>query len=77
MEVNIPKLKGVMAEKGISARALAAKSGISKSTLCRKLSKGGKGLKVGEMHDIVTALELDGETARNIFLFQNSQKREF
>lgn len=77
MEVNIPKLKGLMAEKGFSIRKLASAANMAESTLCRKLAGAGKGLTVAEMHSIVEALDMDGKTAQFIFLFQNSRKREF
>ena len=72
MEVNVPKLRGIMAERGYSAKKLAAATGISSSTLSRKMSSGAKGFTVGEMHAIVDALGLDGKEAQYIFLFQNS-----
>lgn len=76
MEVNIPKLRGAIAEKGLTVSKLATKAGISKSTLSRKIASFGKGLTVAEMHAIVEALELDGEGAQQIFLFKNSHKCE-
>ena len=76
MEVNIPKLRGAIAEKGMSVSSLATKAGLSKSTLTRKMSNAGKGLTVAEMQAIVETLGLDGETAQEIFLFKNSHKRE-
>ncbi len=76
MELNLPKLKGYMAEKDVNMTQLAVKSGINVSTLSRKLSNGGLGLKVGEMHAIVRALGLTGKEAQSVFLFQNSHKCE-
>lgn len=64
--MNVLKLKGKMVERGLNVEALAAKIGIDKSSLYRKLKDGEK-ITVGEARDIKTALELTAEEAKEIF----------
>ena len=64
--MNIPKLKGKMVERGINVETLAAKIGINRSTLYRKLESGEK-FTVGEAQTIKEVLNLDKDEAVAIF----------
>lgn len=64
--MNIPKLRGKMVEVGYSVESLAAKMGIDKSTLYRKLDNGEK-FTIGEALEIRAALDLTSDEASAIF----------
>ena len=55
--VNVPKLKGLMVEKGISQKQLASSIGINEKTLGRKL-KTGK-FNTDEMSKMIEILDID------------------
>lgn len=63
--MNIPKLKGAMAEKGVSVVVLSAKTGIERSRLYRRLSTGK--ITVEEAQLITEALNLTPDEAIAIF----------
>lgn len=65
--MNILKLKGKMVETGHSTEALAAKIGIDRSTLYRKMENGEK-FTVGEAIKIIDVLGLSDCEATSIFL---------
>jgi len=73
MEVNVAKLKGKIVERGKTQERLAAELSMDKSTFSRKISGGALGFSIEEMHGIVERLELSGNEAKEIFLFENSQ----
>ena len=64
--MNVPKLKGIMAEKGVSGNVLASKAGIERSKLHRRLNNGEK-ITVEEAQLIKDALDLTNEEAVAIF----------
>ena len=64
--MNVPKLKGAMAEKGVSVPTLSIKTNIERSRLYRRLNDGGK-ITVEEAQLIKEALELTTEEAAAIF----------
>lgn len=64
--MNIPKLKGAMAERGVSVAALSAKTNIERSRLYRRLTTGK--ITVEEAQKITEALNLTIEEAVVIFL---------
>ena len=66
-KMNILKLRGKMVETGHSPEALAAKIGVDKSTLYRKLNDGDK-FTVGEVNKIIDVLSLTEAEATSIFL---------
>jgi len=68
MQVNIEKLNDVMTDKSISAAALASSLGIDRSTFYRKLNRRGQTFSIGEVHRIVTCLDLSKQEAADIFL---------
>ncbi len=69
---NTAKLKGLMAEKGITQAELAERMGIAKSTLNRKIKDGDTFL-IGEASKVIAILNLTGEQAVSIFLPEESQ----
>lgn len=64
--MNIPKLKGMMVEKGMNVETLAAKINVDRSTLYRKLDAGEK-FTIGEVQKIKTVLGLTNDEASAIF----------
>jgi transposase-like protein len=64
--MNIRKLKGKMVEKDVNVESLAAKIGMNKSTLYRKLNEGD-GFTTGEAQKIKVELNLTNDEARDIF----------
>lgn len=64
--MNVLKLRGKMVEKGLNVGTLAAKIGIDKSSLYRKLKECEK-ITVGEAQNIKDVLGLTAEEAREIF----------
>lgn len=65
--MNINKLKGKMAEKGMNVDALAECVEIDRSSMYRKLNNFEK-ITIGEAQKIARALDLSGEDATEIFL---------
>lgn len=68
--INVNKLRGRIVEKGFSVASLAAKLGMDKATLYRKLGNGGKSMSVQDANRIVEALGLSAEEATSIFFSQ-------
>lgn len=66
--MNIAKLKGILAEKGVSREYIARKLGVNPCTLYRKLAAGGKTFTVGECQQLVQCIPLTNEEAIEIFL---------
>lgn len=64
--MNVRKLKGKMVEKGFNVETLAAKMGIDKSTLYRKLNEGEK-FTIGDAQKVKDELELTDDEAKDIF----------
>jgi hypothetical protein len=64
--MNVGKLKGKMAEHGISVDALSSKTKIERSRLYRRLNNGEK-FTVEEARLIKEVLELSNEDASAIF----------
>ncbi len=76
MTVNIPKLRGKIVERGYNATSLSRRIGISRAAFYRKLQANGLSFSIGEMYQIIDALQLDRDETACIFLFENSRKRE-
>lgn len=64
--MRILKLRGKMVEGGLNAENLAAKMGIDRATLYRKLNDGDK-FTVAEAKKIKTILNLTRDEAHDIF----------
>lgn len=76
MHVDVSKLRGKMAEKGMNQEAVAKAIGIDTSTFGRKMKCSGLAFTIGQIHRMVDVLEITPDEASKIFLAQNSQKRE-
>lgn len=70
--MNVPKLKGVLAEKGLTQDYVARILGISPSTFYRKIQRGGDSFTVGEANTMVRKIPLTDEEAVEIFLPRKS-----
>ncbi|MBO6266811.1 MAG: helix-turn-helix transcriptional regulator [Synergistaceae bacterium] len=68
--VNVNKLKGKIVENGLSVAGLAAKIGIDRATLYRKLSNNGETMLVKDANNIAAALNLSADEALAIFFSQ-------
>lgn len=68
--VNVNKLKGKMAENQINVAELAAKIGIDKATLYRKINSNCRTLTIEEADLIAKELSLTFEEVNTIFFAQ-------
>ena len=67
MYVNVDKLHGRIRELKTNIVEVAAKMGIDKSTLYRKLAKQGAGLTIKDAQQLVDILQLTDDEAVLIF----------
>jgi len=67
MFVNVDKLHGKIREMKTNVVEVAAKMGIDKSTLYRKLAKNGAGLTVRDAQMLIEILQMTDEEALLIF----------
>lgn len=65
--MNIQKLKGKMAESGITQEGIADAIGMSRCTFYRKMKRRGETFTVEEMNKIVKIIPLSREEAITIF----------
>ena len=65
--VNTELLMDTIKNKNESVESVARRIGIDKSTLYRKIAKGGKSITLQEADAIKKDLSLDKETAEKIF----------
>lgn len=65
--MNVNKLKGKIAEKGLSVEKLAQQIGVDRSSLYRKLNNAEK-ITIGEATRMKEVLEMTPEEATLIFL---------
>ena len=68
--MNIQKLKGKMAESGITQEVIADAIGMSRCTFYRKMKRRGETFTVEEMNKIVKIIPLSREEAITIFFTQ-------
>lgn len=73
MQTNINKLRGKIAEVGITNEAVAAALSVDYSTFYRKMKDDGLSFTVGQMHKLVDVLSLTADEAMAIFLSNSSQ----
>lgn len=71
MITNMDKLRGKIAERGLTNEALADALNVDKSTFYRKIKLNGLSFSIREVHQIVDALSLSVDEAKDIFLSQN------
>lgn len=68
MRVDIAKLRGKIAERGLTQEKLAIELAMDKSTLSRKMKSEGLEFSIGDMHRLVGVLNLTKKDASEIFL---------
>lgn len=68
MHVDVARLRGKIAERGLTQERLAHALEMDKSTLSRKMKSEALDFSVGEMHHIVEILNLSKTEAGEIFL---------
>lgn len=66
--MNVPKFRGIIAEKGKRKIDIARAIGVNPSTFYRKLSSGGASFTVGEIQRMAEFIPLTEEEATSIFL---------
>jgi len=69
--ININKLRGKIAEKGLNISKLAELIGVDKSSMYRKIKLGGETLTIKEVELIVKALDLSTDEFEQIFFNLN------
>lgn len=72
--VNVNKLRGKIVECGMNIESLAEKTGMSRDTLYRRISKGGIDFTINEADRIAKALSLTATELNEIFLRSMSRK---
>ena len=68
--VNVNKLRGKIVECGMNIESLAEKTGMSRDTLYRRISKGGIDFTINEADRIAKALSLTATELNEIFFAQ-------
>lgn len=68
MQVNVAKLRGKIAEQGLTQEKIANDLSIDKSTFSRKMKSDALDFSIGEMHRIAEILHLSKTEASEIFL---------
>lgn len=68
MRVDVAKLRGKIAECGMTQEKLAHEINMDKSTFSRKMRSEALNFSVGDMHRIASILKLSKEEAGEIFL---------
>lgn len=68
MQVNVAKLRGKIAEQGLTQEKIANDLSIDKSTFSRKMKSDALDFSIGEMHRIAEILHLSKAEASEIFL---------
>lgn len=69
--MNMNKLRGKIAEKGLTIPILAEEIGIDKSTIYRKIKANGEKFTIKEANLICSVLDLDKKEANEIFFNNN------
>lgn len=69
--VDVPKLRGKMAEKELNIEKLAAEIGMNKATLYRKMADNGENFSIKEADSLSNALNLNIEEKCKIFFARN------
>lgn len=73
VRVDISRLKGKIAEKGLTQESVAKELGVDNSTFIRKMKASGLTFSIGQMHKLVDILSITPEDAQQIFLSDYSQ----
>ncbi len=72
MIVDINKLNAKRVEAGMSIESLCSALHIDPATYYRRAKDNGKGFKIGDMHAMVSILNLTNDDAASIFLAKDS-----
>lgn len=72
MHVNVSKLRGKIAENGLTQAKIAAMISVNRSTFSRKMRSSALKFSVGEMLRIAEILHLSPDEASQIFLEEDS-----
>ena len=70
MHVDVELLKKSIASSGKTKEAVAKEIGVDYSTFSRKMKCDGLAFSVGQMHKLVSSLNLSTDEARKIFFAQ-------
>lgn len=70
MTEQVMKLKGRIVEKGLTQGIVAKKAGMDRSTLVRKLRRGGRTLTVAQLRDIAEVLCFSTEEVSSFVLLK-------
>lgn len=68
IDVNLDRLRGLMTERHVTQDALAMSLGIARSTLYRKMEKGGKDFTAEEIFKMKDFIPLSDQDVIDIFL---------
>ncbi|UYI60215.1 helix-turn-helix domain-containing protein [Lacticaseibacillus paracasei] len=71
VNVNLDRLKGLMTERHVTQDSLALALGIARSTLFRKMQRGGKDFTAQEIFKMMQFIPLSDQEAIDIFLKKN------
>ncbi len=67
MKIDINKLKGKIAEQGLTGAKIASTLGINQSTYYRKLNNGGGAFTISQAQTIAKVLKLSNDECAAIF----------
>ena len=68
MYVDVNRLRGFIAARGMTQQAVAHAIGVNNSTFIRKMKCNGEAFSVCQMHMLADILKLSPEEAADIFL---------
>ena len=74
MAIQVLKLRGKMAENGLTVEEFCERINMAKPTYYRKVNEDGRGFTLEEINAIIETLSLTQEETIAIFLPQFSQK---
>ncbi|WP_203663449.1 helix-turn-helix transcriptional regulator [Lacticaseibacillus sp. 53-4] len=70
LHVNLDRLKGLMTERHVTQESLAESLGVARSTLFRKMQRGGQDFTAQEIFKMMEIIPLSEQEAIDIFLTQ-------
>lgn len=77
VNVNLDRLKGLMTERHVTRDSLALALGIARSTLFRKMQRGGKDFTAQEIFKMMQSIPLSDQETIDIFLSPTSEKPKY
>lgn len=72
--MNISKLRGIMAERGMTMREAAQACGISYITFYRRLQSGGEDFTIGEFVSLASILSITQDELADIFALPEKEE---